>query len=366
MTHDGADVMIKLGFVLPGSLEAPTGGTRYDREILERLPSFGIKPTALLLSAHYPEPELEDRISSARLIAQSDCDLFLIDGLAFGAFTEIEINAMTKPYMVLLHHPLADEKGLDEQKAAAFYHQEKANLRHAGAVIVTSQSTKERLKTVYDLSNEIITVAEPAVSKKDAMRAKSALTPDRAARLLSVGAISPRKNYALIINALAHLNTNQDWIWQIAGRLDDKQESSLLRELGQNLGLDHKIEWLGAVTEEQLTSLYQNSDFLLFPSYYEGYGMALDEALAHGLPVLASDKIPSACKPYQEAVKQLNPNRSEDWSEAIKLWLNESLEYQKACKAAYHVANSLPDWDQPAGLIAKSIRQYLATGKGSL
>ena len=358
--------IIKLGFVIPGSLEAPTGGTRYDREVLKRLPAFGILAEPLLLSGNYPRPSAEDRVKSAQIMAGSDCDVLLIDGLAFGVFTEVEFQALTKPYSVLLHHPLADETGLDRAEAQSFYEQEKANLRHAGAVIVTSASTKERLNKIYDVKNDIITFAEPAVATKNSLQVKSPLSADRTARMLSVGAISPRKNYGLVLKALSFLTSHQPWIWQIAGRLDDEHESTALKNLSLELGLSNRVEWLGSVSETFLAGLYQNSDFLLFPSCYEGYGMALDESLSFGVPVLASDQIPSANKAYGAAVKRLDPQKPEDWKFAIEMWLNGKDEYLKACKSAVKVMNSLPDWDQPTGLIAESIRHSLKTGKGIL
>ena len=94
--------------------------------------------------------------------------------------------------------------------------------------------------------------------------------------------------------------------------------------------------------------------------------MALDEALSFGVPVLASDQIPSANKAYGAAVKRLDPQKPEDWKFAIEMWLNGKDEYLKACKSAVKVMNSLPDWDQPTGLIAESIRHSLKTGKGIL
>ena len=93
------DRILTLGFVIPGDLNAPTGGSRYDREVLTRFANHPINARVLGVSSRYPFPTLEDRKKTAALLSNSACDLLLIDGLAFGAFSEIERAAMTSlPY----------------------------------------------------------------------------------------------------------------------------------------------------------------------------------------------------------------------------------------------------------------------------
>ena len=75
--------MIRLGFVIPGSLDSPTGGTRYDRDVLARLSKFGIVANPLLVAACYPFPSDTDRLATKQSFLSASVDLFLIDDIQF-------------------------------------------------------------------------------------------------------------------------------------------------------------------------------------------------------------------------------------------------------------------------------------------
>ena len=357
--------MIRLGFVIPGSLDSPTGGTRYDRDVLARLSKFEIVANPLLVAACYPFPSDTDRLATKQSFLSASVDLFLIDGLVFGALSDQELAALQKPVLVLLHHPLADETGLAPDTANQLYLREKHNLQHAQAVIVTSQKTKDRLIAHYDVKADDITVAEPGVTKPDRITIRSPLSPDKPAKLLSVGGISPRKNYGLVLDALALLPNQHKWIWTIAGRLDDTNETQRLQKKTQDLGLIEQVQWLGSLSEERLAALYHDSDILLYPSHYEGYGMALDEALAYGLPVLASDHIPSAHAHASPAIRCLDPLTPRAWCEALSDLLNDADSFHKACFSASELAKRLPDWDHPTDRIVSLITRIHQKGKSS-
>lgn len=357
--------MINLGFVIPGSLDSPTGGTRYDREVMTRLNKFGVIANPLLVASRYPFPSDSDRLATIQSFSLASVDLFLIDGLVFGALSDQELATLQKPVIVLLHHPLADETGLAPDTANDLYLHEKHNLRHAQAVIVTSQKTKDILIVQYDVKAENITVAEPGVTKPDRIKSRSQLSHDKPVKLLSVGGISPRKNYGLVLDALALLPAQHKWIWTIAGRLDDKSETERLQNKMQDLGLSKKVHWLGSVSDPNLATLYQESDILLYPSHYEGYGMALDEALAYGLPAFASDQIPSARAQASPAIRCLDPLNPRAWCEALSDLLNNTDSFHTSCLSATELAKRLPDWDHPTARIASLITRINQKGSTS-
>ena len=354
-----------LTFVIPGDLQAPTGGSRYDREVLKRLDACGLVARPIIVSARYPFPSEADRQDTAALLASANSDCMLIDGLAFGAFSEPELRALSKPCCVLLHHPLADETGLTAAVSEAFYAQEKANLVHATAVIVTSLATKALLVSRYDVPAERITVAEPAITKHDFRAAQSREPVNRPCAMLAVGSLSPRKNYALLVMALHQMSSNRAWTLRIAGRHDNRAETDRLKTLIHDCGLQHQIELLGSVSDQDLARLYQESDFLLFPSLYEGFGMVLQEALASSLPVLASKNIPSAKAYESEAVVLLDPAAISHWTKAIQQWINQSDDFTKAVKAAKQWSFILPDWDHTAKQVADVIKRVISLEQGS-
>jgi len=359
------DRMLTLGFVIPGDLNAPTGGSRYDREVLTRFANHPINAHVLGVSSRYPFPTLEDRNKTATLLSTCPCDLLLMDGLAFGAFSEIERAAMIKPLIVLLHHPLADETGLSADIAQQFYELEKSNLRLAQMVIVTSQATKLRLINAYEVDEDQIIVAEPAITRPPFLAHQKRQSQGDPCLMLAVGSISPRKNYSILIKALARIKTKRAWVLNIAGRCDDQQETQKLKTLINELGLGSQINLLDTVSETVLQSLYQDSDFLLFPSLYEGYGMALTEALSYGLPVIASVNIPAATGLKGDAVQLIEPEKTALWAETIEQWMNDKIAFTKAVETAKGMAATLPDWDQTTLQIVQAVKKTYARVKGS-
>src|SRR5829696_3500180 len=105
--------MINAGFVIPGDLAAPTGGYAYARKILVELPEL----QHLEFPRTFPFPSRDDLIETARILAEAPGRVLLIDGLAFGAFTEDLLSRIERPVVALVHHPLGLETGLNDEQA---------------------------------------------------------------------------------------------------------------------------------------------------------------------------------------------------------------------------------------------------------
>lgn len=104
-------------------------------------------------------------------------------------------------------------------------------------------------------------------------------------RLLSVGRVVYQKGLDLGIQALAELN-DIDWKWTIAG--DGKYRAELEAQAEQH-GIADRIHFVGWQSKEQLAALYQQANLFVFPSRHEGMPNAVLEAMASGLPVVASE-----------------------------------------------------------------------------
>src|SRR4051794_17047623 len=100
-------------FGIPGDLASLTGGYTYDREVMAR-----IDMDHLPLPQGFPAPSSEDLRETERLLRGVDPHaVLLIDGLAFGAFTQDLLRALPRRTIALVHHPLALETGLSAQDA---------------------------------------------------------------------------------------------------------------------------------------------------------------------------------------------------------------------------------------------------------
>ena len=76
-------------FAVPGDLDLPTGGYRYDRRLLAEWAKAGVAARHLVLPGSFPDPTPEDLAQTGRLLrAQAPGSALLIDGLAYGAFPE--------------------------------------------------------------------------------------------------------------------------------------------------------------------------------------------------------------------------------------------------------------------------------------
>jgi glycosyltransferase involved in cell wall biosynthesis len=103
-------------------------------------------------------------------------------------------------------------------------------------------------------------------------------------RLLSVGRIVHQKGLDLAMRALGGLK-ELAWEWRIAG---DGPQMQVLRSLANELGIADRVHFLGWQSREQLIEAYKQANVFLFPSRHEGMPNAMLEAMASGLPVIAS------------------------------------------------------------------------------
>ena len=103
-------------------------------------------------------------------------------------------------------------------------------------------------------------------------------------RLLSAGRIVHQKGLDIAMRALGGLK-ELNWEWRIAG---DGPQLHGLQSLAKQLGIDDRVFFLGWQSREGLMKCYQQANIFLFPSRHEGMPNAMLEAMASGLPVIAS------------------------------------------------------------------------------
>jgi glycogen(starch) synthase len=103
-------------------------------------------------------------------------------------------------------------------------------------------------------------------------------------RLLSAGRVVYQKGLDLGLNALAGLR-DLEWEWRIAG---DGPQMASLQSLAGDLGIADRVIFLGWQTRDDLAQWYHRSNLFLFPSRHEGMPNVVLEAMASGLPVVAT------------------------------------------------------------------------------
>lgn len=276
-------------FVVPGGVDdpaAPSGGNAYDRRIRLDLPGFGWRVTQHPVEGSWPRPDAAARDELARTLRQlPDGAVVLLDGLVACGVPEIVVPEKERLRMaVLVHLPLGDETGLDPRTAAELDARERATLRAVPAVVATSDWAVRRLVAHHGLAPERVHVAAPGADI-----APLAPGTDGVSRLLCVAAVTPRKGQHRLIEALATV-TDLPWTCSLVGGLGhDPEYVARLRALVDEHGLGDRLHLAGPKSGAELDASYAAADLMVLTSYAETYGMAVTEALARGIPVLATD-----------------------------------------------------------------------------
>ncbi|MET7477159.1 glycosyltransferase family 4 protein [Streptomyces sp. NPDC005648] len=276
-------------FVMPGGVDdpaAPSGGNAYDRRVSLDLPGFGWQVHKHAVSGRWPRPGAEARAELARTLRElPDGTVVLLDGLVACGVPEIVVPETERLNLaVLVHLPLGDETGLEASVAAELDAKERAVLRAVPAVVATSDWAVRRLVSHHGLAPERVHVAAPGADI-----APLASGTDGVSRLLCVAAVTPRKGQHRLVQALAAA-ADLPWSCTCVGGLgQDPEYVAHLRTLIRENGLEDRIRLVGPQAGAELDASYNSADLMVLTSYAETYGMAVTEALARGIPVLATD-----------------------------------------------------------------------------
>ncbi|GGK88532.1 glycosyl transferase [Streptomyces flaveus] len=276
-------------FVMPGTVDdltKPSGGNTYDARVCFDLPAFGWQVHKHAIDGSWPQPSAAARAELARTLSEiADGSRVLLDGLVACAAPEI-IAAETERLhlVVLVHLPLGDETGIDPGLAAELDARERRTLRSVPAIVATSEWAARRLVAHHGLAPDRVHVAAPGADI-----APLAAGTDGVSRLLCVASVTPRKAQHRLVEALATL-TDLNWSCVCVGGLgQDPEYVTEIRELIDRHGLGDRLQLVGPQAGAELDASYASADLLVLTSYAETYGMAVTEALARGIPVLATD-----------------------------------------------------------------------------
>ena len=332
-----------IGFAVPGDLDAPTGGYVYARRIMVEWQRLGIAYRHIPLDGSFPEPDELALRETAVLLAEAPRPL-LIDGLAYGAFPEM--LAAQAGASVLLHHPLCDETGLSEERKARLFRSERTALARARHVIVTSPLTARDVRDRFQVPPERITVAEPGLDRAG----KAPLDRDPP-RLLAVGSVTPRKGYGFLIEALAGC-VDLAWICTIQGEMErDRAEGARIAALIAQKGLGERIFMLPPAPD--MSRIYGEADVFVAPSLHEGYGMAVTEAMAHGLPIVATR---AGALPQTAPVALFaSPGDTKSLRVALRTILADAALRRRMGEESYAFARARPGWSTTARVVAEAL-----------
>jgi glycosyltransferase involved in cell wall biosynthesis len=341
--------------VVPDGIDDParaSGGNVYDRHVCRGLGSIGWSVHEHAVAGSWPRPDEASCAALADVVRRIPDDaVVLLDGLVASTAPEVLVpEAGRLRQVVLVHIPLghrAAGAGPGDSRT-----RERAVLSGAAAVVTTSAWTRRRLLELYDLPADRVHVAEPAVDV-------AALANGSAAggALLCVAAVIPGKGHDVLLDALA---TTTDLPWQCVcvGSLErDPDFVEDLRRRTLERGLDERVSFAGPQTGADLERSYAGADLLVLASRAETYGMVVTEALARGLPVVASDVggLPEALGHGAQGVRPGLLVPSDDPAAlggALRAWLSDADLRGRLRRAARERRESLAGWSTTTSVLA--------------
>jgi len=198
------------------------------------------------------------------------------------------------------------------------------SVQTADRIVAVSESTAQDLQRVSNVPGSRIEVIhhgvgsayEPRDHERAAeyVAAKYGVSKDY---VLAVGTVQPRKNLATLVEAWKILRDRTKDHFQLVVAGARGWKNTQLDETVRRLGLTgNEIRFLGVVPEEDLPVLYSGSGVFVFPSLYEGFGLPLVEAMACGVPVIASNTS-SVPEVVGDAALLVSPTEPEAFAEAI-------------------------------------------------
>ena len=347
-------VVVPEGFDNP---DQPTGGNVYDRRVCAGLAEAGWDVRVTTAAGTWPDPGPDARANLARVVsAVPDGEVVLIDGLiASPAAAQLLPHAGRLRITVLLHMPLAT--ALDTHHDTSAERSERDVLRAATGVVATSEWTRRQVLARYEIPGDRVHVARPGV---DRVTAPARPVPGR---LICVGVLSSHKGQDLLVEALADL-ADRDWQCVLVGSLDrDPDFVEQLRARTEDLGHGRRIRLAGILTHAALSQVYTTADLLVAPSRSETYGMTVTEALAHGLPVVASDVggLPEALGSTADGAlpgRLVPPGDPAALATALGEWLDDEHHRHRLRTAARQRRLTLHGWGQTAHEMANALTAH--------
>lgn len=347
--------------VLPGGVDdpaRPSGGNAYDRRLITGLTELGWTVQEWPVAGDWPEPdEVADSALSAAIAAIPDDSVVLVDGLIASASPEVLVPASTRlRLVVLMHMPLGAAPGDEGRRARTA---EREALVAALAVVTTSAWARTWLLAHYSLAGDVV-VAEPGVDPAPVSRGTAS-----SSGLLCVAAVIPNKGHDVLIDALATL-TDLDWSCVFVGSLErDPTWVMQLQSQVNAAGLDSRVRFAGAHQAEQLAADFAGADVLVHPTRAETYGMVVTEALAHGLPVIASavGGLPRTLGRASDGHRPgllVRPDNPDALAAAVRCWLASADLRARLRSRALERRETLTSWQQTSATVSSVLSRAAA------
>jgi len=343
---------MRVSLIVPAPFDLVSGGYGYDRRIVAELRAAGHQVDVVELTGDFPVADDRARDAACAAWDRLPADTKpLIDGLALPAFRGLEDAISARGSVGLIHHPVSLETGIAEAHQALLADVERRLFPRLTRLIVTSDTTAETLTTAFHIPPGRVRSVVPGTD--DAPRCPGSHGPT--CEILSIGTLIPRKGHDLLLRALARL-WDLDWRLTIVGSPDrDPPHAHGLAALAAELEIGQRVRFAGELVGEALEAVWQGADLFALATHYEGYGMAIAEALKRGLPVVVTAGGAAGRLVTADSGCVCPVGDRDQVSKSLRRLIFGRDLRQEMAGQAWQVGRTLPSWKAQAALFASAL-----------
>jgi glycosyltransferase involved in cell wall biosynthesis len=312
-----------------------------------------------LAFSHRAYRALKSRTADFDLVHDNQC-------LGYGV---LAINRLL-PTLVTLHHPITVDRRL-EMAAAPNWHKRMGIGRWYGFVKMQARVARRMPRIVVVSENSIDDIEHDMRVERERMRlVHVGVDPDLFRPLPQVARIPGRlittasadvelKGLRFLLEAMAKLRTERDVSLTVIGRAKPGGRSA---ELIERLGLADAIEFVTGVPDERIVELYAQSELAVVPSLYEGFSLPAVEAMATGIPLVATTggALPEVTGTDGETVLHCVPGDADSLAAALRRGLDEPDLRARLGEAGRARVSELYTWRLTAQRTVEQYREVLA------
>jgi len=342
--------------IVPAPFDLVSGGYGYDRRIVAELRAAGHMVDVIELTGSFPFADGIACEAARTALANLPPDSKpVIDGLALPAFQGVQDTIAERGSVGLIHHPVSMETGLTEAQTSALAIVEHQLFSRLTRLIVTSDTTAETLIARFHTPPDRISVVVPGTD--DAPRSPELNGPvaEPVVEIVSIGTLIPRKGYDVLLRALARL-PELNWHLTIVGSPDrDPACARGLIALAGDLNIGGHVRFAGELVGEALETVWRAADVFALTTNYEGYGMAIAEALKHGLPVVVTAGGAAGALITPQSGVSCRVGDHDQVAGALRNLIVDRDQRRRMAEQAWRVGQTLPSWRDQAALFTASL-----------
>ena len=259
--------------------------------------TIDVRELAIMCAAGFPEPYTFS-LRARRLLAERRGDFDLVhDNQCLGRGLVPMMERDGWPVLATLHHPITVDRDLDLAHTRSplrrltlhrwygFLHMQMDVARRIPRLVTVSESSKRDIVAQMGVPAERLHIVPVGVDP-ETFRPLPDVARVRGRVMTTTSSDVPMKGLAPLIEAIAKVRTERDDVeLVIIGKPKDR---STIPALIERLGLEKTVRFVSGVTTERIVELYAEAEVAAVPSLYEGFSLPAVEAMACGVPLVAT------------------------------------------------------------------------------